>query len=686
MRFNKLIAAIAICGIFAVSAKALGPDRDLKKSAKMSTKVAAPVGQTVPPTISDACPATDIGTVTSGDVVFGDNLTSADDFDNTLWPDCGATELGGGQDEIFQFQVDTAGAWELSTCFAQTWFDSSLGLFEETGGGCPGDYVTCNSDAAGCGGRSIIENAILLPSNTYYVIVDSYYSYYYYGAPGCVADGSCVYQTTGEFALQFTLTQELCQVDGDCDDGLFCTGVETCDTNTGACVAGSSPCLSYQACDEVGSTCVDPDPCYSWQTPEIGSSFFPQANNCPGASWVADDAQLATHTTRNLNWYEQSFFGRDFAGDAQGTVVLVDMALWTVEDATCLPLAQIPGTQCTEAGFILAGGSDPDKLHCEPAPGVVLPDNSGDFNKCEIDVFTAYNTGVQGFGFGISGGAKLIGGTGIEDEIGGSRFFLEDCNTPGLWSTANFAAPTVNDFGEAIICTAPEGTCCDGAGGCSLTTEADCTGTWGAQIGSIPDGPAACEGDVDGDGLDGVCGDNCPDDANPGQEDCDGDGEGDACEADSADQDADGDGVCNGIDNCPFTPNAGQENGDGDAAGDACDPCPVDANDDSDGDGSCDSADLCPGFDDNLDADGDGVPDDCDVCPGNDDNAAGAQDDTDGDGVINCNDLCNGVDDAVFGPECEGAIPTVSEWGLVILALLLLAAGKVYFGRRDALA
>lgn len=37
--------------------------------------------------------------------------------------------------------------------------------------------------------------------------------------------------------------------------------------------------------------------------------------------------------------------------------------------------------------------------------------------------------------------------------------------------------------------------------------------------------------------------------------------------------------------------------------------------------------------------------------------------------------------DAVFQP-----IPTVSEWGLVVLALLLLVGAKVYFGRREAIA
>ena len=59
--------------------------------------------------------------------------------------------------------------------------------------------------------------------------------------------------------------------------------------------------------------------------------------------------------------------------------------------------------------------------------------------------------------------------------------------------------------------------------------------------------------------------------------------------------------------------------------------------------------------------------------------------DTDGDGVADCIDQCPGVDDAIFAPGCIGAIPAVSEWGLVILALLLLVAGKVYFGRRREL-
>ncbi len=98
------------------------------------------------------------------------------------------------------------------------------------------------------------------------------------------------------------------------------------------------------------------------------------------------------------------------------------------------------------------------------------------------------------------------------------------------------------------------------------------------------------------------------------------------------------------------------------------------------GDGVCGDADICEGHDDNLDDDGDGVPDGCDECPGSDDGAAGALGDADGDGVLNCNDECDGVDDTVFAPECEGAIPTTSEWGLVVLTLLILVGGKIYFG------
>ncbi|UCE60060.1 MAG: IPTL-CTERM sorting domain-containing protein, partial [Phycisphaerales bacterium] len=167
--------------------------------------------------------------------------------------------------------------------------------------------------------------------------------------------------------------------------------------------------------------------------------------------------------------------------------------------------------------------------------------------------------------------------------------------------------------------------------------------------------------DPDGDGFFGSC-DNCPDDYNPGQEDCNDDGEGNACEP-ADEQDDDGDGTCNGVDGCPDDPNK-------------IDP----------GQCGCGNSDT--------DTDYDGVADCLDECDNNPvwqvepacgcDSTPYDNEDDDGDGFENCFDTCAGVDDAVFGP-CDDAIPTVSEWGLLIMALLLLVAGKVYFARRPEL-
>ncbi len=50
----------------------------------------------------------------------------------------------------------------------------------------------------------------------------------------------------------------------DCDDGLFCTGTETCDTNTGDCISSGDPCEEGEMCDEEIDECVPCDP-GTWQ-------------------------------------------------------------------------------------------------------------------------------------------------------------------------------------------------------------------------------------------------------------------------------------------------------------------------------------------------------------------------------------------------------------------------------------
>ena len=133
--------------------------------------------------------------------------------------------------------------------------------------------------------------------------------------------------------------------------------------------------------------------------------------------------------------------------------------------------------------------------------------------------------------------------------------------------------------------------------------------------------------DADQDAVGDVC-DNCPAVPNPSQTDADHDGPGDACDA-CTDTDGDGFGIPGNTcppDNCPDISNASQDDGDSDGVGDVCDNCSLTPNSsqaNTDGDGAGDACDNCPLLPgpSQTDTDGDGAGDACDACT-----------DTDGDG------------------------------------------------------
>ena len=172
------------------------------------------------------------------------------------------------------------------------------------------------------------------------------------------------------------------------------------------------------------------------------------------------------------------------------------------------------------------------------------------------------------------------------------------------------------------------------------------------QLTAVEGSSGGGSGDTDTDG-DGVVddSDNCPNTANPNQEDFDQDGKGDECDTDDDD-----DGVVDLEDAFPFDADE-TEDTDGDEIGDNADT-------DDDGDGVLDVDDRFPkiALGALIDTDDDGAPDDCDeACQGTgmtadeDDDDDGIEDgsdtypliaigeltDTDGDGAPDdCNDVC----------------------------------------------
>ena len=208
----------------------------------------------------------------------------------------------------------------------------------------------------------------------------------------------------------------------------------------------------------------------------------------------------------------------------------------------------------------------------------------------------------------------------------------------------------------------PGSPCVDAGDNSVVTVEEDLDGNPRIVGGAVDMGVYEFIVDCNGNGI--------PDEL---ETDTDGDGIIDDCEDDD-----DNDGVPDAADTDPLDPDACI-----DVDRDGCDDCAIGSDDfgplpdndpandgpDNDGDGTCNEGDRCPEDPNKI------FPGIC---------GCGTPDvgDEDQDGVLDCLDQCPGVDDATFAPECQGAIPTVSAWGLVVLALLILVCGKLYFGRR----
>ncbi len=634
MRLTKVLAFVVVGLVVVASVQALEPAQRHAGNMSRAASTVAPGAPGVhdPAVFSDDCPATDLGMLAAAGGSFSSDMTGMTNVFECTDAECETQCYWygvGGQDEIFEFTVEADGLWTFDTATVPAGWDTSLMILE---GACPGAFVACDDDSGDVGAYESLLTAYLTAGTVYQIVVDDGQ---YAGAPGA-------YTVTYSW-------EEACDDDGDCDDGLFCTGVETCVDFM--CVAGTNPCEYWEVCNDDTDTCDMPDPCIVYRSSPMGTGYMPIDNW--GAYGLYPDKY-------GDDWYLEPGLGRDLV-DYWG-LFYMHPADYTaaydinVELYNFATLCDGDYAVCANDGDCVGhGGSELCLMFNEPGAAIAdtyCTQNCPDSGFCEITCTPTGAVALPELLWYAIGSTDLLGGPITAPDVARIGYTGEDAAfyepNLGVWYTWGFSSGPANFLGE--ICATPVGACCFPDFTCAVIPEADCAAGGGVYTPSNLLDVNDCT-DTDTDGVADLC-DNCVDVMNADQADCDGDGEGDACEADEADQDMDGDGVCNGVD-----------------------PCPFDNPDDSDLDGFCDSDDECV-----LDP-MKSVPGQCGCGVGP---MAGFDNelDTDGDGYADCIDLCPGIDNDLF-PGCDTAIPTVSEWGLVILAMLLLVAGKVYFGRRE---
>lgn len=288
-----------------------------------------------------------------------------------------------------------------------------------------------------------------------------------------------------------------CTVDGDCADGLFCTGSERCmpaasDADGRGCVAGANPCETGKTCDEGTDACVDECADFDgdgFTDVECGGADCDDRDErrFPGNPEVCDDDGVDEDC-------DTSTLGPD--GDSDNYV----------SDDCCNYL---------ETGRLVCG-EDCDDAISGVNPGAVDTCGSSD-QDCDDEIDenpdTVFYRDIDGDGFGVAtstilacaattGYAVLPGD--CDDAIGGVN--------PGVGELCNLRDDNCDGSTDEDCDCAPEGIsemCGETEeGSCRLGNRTCVAGVWSSCSGLILPATEQCDG-VDDDDCDGVVDNGC---------------------------------------------------------------------------------------------------------------------------------------------------------------------------------
>lgn len=428
----------------------------------------------------------------------------------------------------------------------------------------------------------------------------------------------------------------LCTID-ECDGMGSCinVGEVTCPNSTGECDAG-------EQCDPMTGQCVSlPDPPLNTPCEEdgnlctieycdgLGDCVYVGDVVCPGPTGPCDAGTVCNPMTGACD---------ALPDPPQGTFCELDGDLCTNE--ACDGLGS-----CVYVDSVVCAEPDPpcdSGEACNPATGAceALPDAPFG-SACELDGDLCTIDQCDGQGSCVNVGT--VSCRPPAPPCDGGAVCNSDTGKCDPLPDAPLSTPCERD---GNLCTVDH---CDGDGNCVLLETVTC------QSANPP-----CESGEACNPAKGTC-EMLPD--APSGTPCDDDG--DECTDD----------VCDGSGSCthPLSGNCGACC----LASKACVGDVLPATCTSQGGEHAGAGTACLG-----DTDGDGVDDLCDNCPGVDDFVYGVRVCCSTGAPCGSDADCGGGETCRTACTCPGTIPTVSQWGLVVLTLLLMAAAKIGFGRR----